>query len=97
MTSDLIDLTRPNLGNQAKTLAKVRYWAFDLGMNEVRLIPVALIAIGLLSAGCESLRPPPQEQAVRDVEQQPSQPAHHSEAEDWLYWIAYDVGSVFVH
>ena len=58
------------------------------------------LAISLLAGGCESLRPPSQERAASEYEQQQQQakPSPQEEnTEDWLYWIAYDLGSVFAH
>lgn len=69
-------------------------------MREVRLIPVALVAISLLAGGCESLRPPAQDRAVWEVEQEKKQSdasAKENGMENLLYWIAYDAGSALVH
>lgn len=94
----LIGLARLDPGEPIKNLANVKQEAFDWGMREVRLIPAVLFAVALLTAGCGSLRPPAQEQAVRESERQQSQASpQQREAEDWLYWIAYNAGSVSVH
>jgi len=83
-----------------KRLANLKQWAFDLAMREVRLISVALVAVGLLAGGCESLRPPAQDRAVWEVEQEQKQSdtsAQENGMADLLYWIAYDTASVLVH
>jgi len=62
------------------------------------LLPLGL-AISLLAGGCESLRPPSPDRAIWEHEQQQqAKPSPQEEnMEDWLYWIAYDLGSAFAH
>jgi hypothetical protein len=84
--------------NNEKRLANIQQYAFDLGVREVRPIPVALVAISLLAGGCESLRPPAPDQAVWEQEQKQSGASTREDGmEDLLYWIAYDVSSAFAH
>lgn len=67
-------------------------------MSEVRLIPVALIAIGLLGGGCESLRPPARDRAVWEQEQKQPEPSPQEKGREQLLYTAVEtLGTALAH